>query len=340
MNGHLEALATLSSGATAPSVTFANQLWFDTANSILYKRNNADTNWIILGSNDANGLIQSNAGNPNNVVTGNYQGEFCYDTSNNVPYFYTGAGTVWASGVVNDFFDCEYTSASSITIKAGTQVQATTDSINIIYSSNQVVNLTVSGAGGLDTGSEANDTWYYVYAIQGSSGVSALFSTVNEANSGSITLPSGYTKKRQLPIAVRNDGSGDILPFKYLPAEKKVLYIFDLLIGGTPEQLVNTATAIIAYTDVDCSDVIPPISKMGLFSLESWSGGGSGSLYKLREDGTTTEAMIQGGVGSVLMQRQTETPTSAAQVVEYSITTTNFNRARLFVEGYVITEVN
>lgn len=64
--------------------------------------------------------------------------------------------------------------------------------------------------GGLDAGSEANATWYHVFAIRNPStlAVDALFS----ASAASPTMPSGYTQKRRLG-AVRNDGSGNLLAF-------------------------------------------------------------------------------------------------------------------------------
>jgi hypothetical protein len=48
INEHLAALATLSSGASAPTPTFANQLWYDTTNGVLKKRNNANTTWELF----------------------------------------------------------------------------------------------------------------------------------------------------------------------------------------------------------------------------------------------------------------------------------------------------
>lgn len=50
INSHLDAIATLNSGATAPSTTFANQWWMDTANNILKQRDNANTAWINIAS--------------------------------------------------------------------------------------------------------------------------------------------------------------------------------------------------------------------------------------------------------------------------------------------------
>lgn len=49
INSALTALASLSSGATAPSTTVANMLWYDTANDTLNIRNEADSGWISIG---------------------------------------------------------------------------------------------------------------------------------------------------------------------------------------------------------------------------------------------------------------------------------------------------
>lgn len=49
-NNALAALATLSSGGTAPSATFPNQLWTDTASGLIKQRNTANTAWNSLYS--------------------------------------------------------------------------------------------------------------------------------------------------------------------------------------------------------------------------------------------------------------------------------------------------
>lgn len=56
MNASLQALASTNSGATAPSTTYANMLWYDTAANTLYMRSEADDNWIKLGELDQSAL--------------------------------------------------------------------------------------------------------------------------------------------------------------------------------------------------------------------------------------------------------------------------------------------
>ena len=51
LNSAIQSLATLSSGATAPSTTFAYQLWLDDSAdpSVLKIRNDANDGWITIG---------------------------------------------------------------------------------------------------------------------------------------------------------------------------------------------------------------------------------------------------------------------------------------------------
>lgn len=52
LNNALAAIVSTNSNATAPSVTFANMLWYDTANNQIKKRNEANSAWITLGTVD------------------------------------------------------------------------------------------------------------------------------------------------------------------------------------------------------------------------------------------------------------------------------------------------
>lgn len=52
LNGALQAVITQNSSATAPTTTYANMIWYDTANNQIKKRNEADSAWITLGTVD------------------------------------------------------------------------------------------------------------------------------------------------------------------------------------------------------------------------------------------------------------------------------------------------
>lgn len=69
-------------------------------------------------------------------------------------------------------------------------------------------NITVSGAGGLDTGAEATATWYYLWIISNGSDVAAMLSTSATAP----TMPSGYDYKTRIG-GVYNEAGGDFWNF-------------------------------------------------------------------------------------------------------------------------------
>lgn len=49
INSVLQAIVTNNSSATAPTQTYGNMFWYDTANNFLKMRNEADSQWIIIG---------------------------------------------------------------------------------------------------------------------------------------------------------------------------------------------------------------------------------------------------------------------------------------------------
>lgn len=59
LNNALKALASNSSGDTAPSTTYANQFWYDTAANTLKLRNEANSSWFSISTIDqANGNVK------------------------------------------------------------------------------------------------------------------------------------------------------------------------------------------------------------------------------------------------------------------------------------------
>jgi hypothetical protein len=59
LNDALVALGSTNSGATAPATTYANQLWYDTANNILKIRNEDNDAWISIVTLDQSGDVVS-----------------------------------------------------------------------------------------------------------------------------------------------------------------------------------------------------------------------------------------------------------------------------------------
>lgn len=61
INNALAAIVSQNSGTSSPSITYANMVWYDTANDILKMRNVADTDWITIATLDQAGGTSSAA---------------------------------------------------------------------------------------------------------------------------------------------------------------------------------------------------------------------------------------------------------------------------------------
>lgn len=64
LNSALQAIASQNSGASAPSTTYANMLWYDTANSLIKIRNAANGAWITLFAYDGSAISLTAASSP------------------------------------------------------------------------------------------------------------------------------------------------------------------------------------------------------------------------------------------------------------------------------------
>lgn len=62
INAELQALVSLSSGASAPGTTYPNQLWVDTTNSVLRRRDNANSAWMIVDTMDTDRVLSKSSG--------------------------------------------------------------------------------------------------------------------------------------------------------------------------------------------------------------------------------------------------------------------------------------
>ncbi len=112
------------------------------------------------------------------------------------------------------------------------------------------ISTAASGAGGLDTGTIANSTFYAVYAIGDSFGVepgSALIS----ANLSAPLLPAGYNMSFRLGY-IKTDGSAHILEFRQdgCGLDRWMWYDAPIATGVT-----NGSSA--TYASVDCSASLP-----------------------------------------------------------------------------------
>ena len=251
----------------------------------------------------------------------------------------TRTGTIYALPTNHHDVRINYTDANTITVLAGSRVRSSDDTTDIVFSADRTCVLNASGSNGLDTGTEASNTWYNLYAIYNPSTLTSalLFSTVNEAVSGSITLPSGFTKKRQLKFAVRNNASSNIIPFFY---QSNFLVRFDgvtLGVGGSTEVL-NSGVAT-AFTDISLSNFVPPISRISILHGHRVQGSlGAGTDF--RRKGDTTNGFTALPTAPLVNDSKVikfDLATDNAQTIQYRNNVSG--TTSLSVLGFYVTEV-
>src|SRR3990167_7667213 len=157
----------------------------------------------------------------------------------------TGANPTWAAvsgSYVNGAFKnlkVVRTSATIVTLTADeVLVDDGAGTVQRITSVSKTGTITVSGAGGLDTGAEAANTIYYVWLIAKADGTHALLLS---ASSSSPTMPSGYTYKTLLSC-VGNDNSSNFINF----TQQGRRYVF-----ATSATLASGNAGTGAWTTVD-----------------------------------------------------------------------------------------
>lgn len=105
--------------------------------------------------------------------------------------------------------------------------------------------------GGLDTGTEASNTWYYLYLVP-STGSPTTLAVRGSTTSPTVGAPTGYTNYTYIG-AVRNNSSSDLVVFfnTYNRFDYAVYYAFTFEGSPTMGSLVTQALA--DYVPLTCS---------------------------------------------------------------------------------------
>lgn len=114
LNNALQAIVTQNSSATAPTTTYANMIWYDTAANQLKKRNEANSAWIVLGTIDeALGTFTPSGGG---AIASQAEAEAGTNNTNLMTPLRTAQAIAALTGVQN--IDVR-TSSGSFTVPAG-----------------------------------------------------------------------------------------------------------------------------------------------------------------------------------------------------------------------------
>jgi len=216
-----------------------------------------------------------------------------------------------------------------VTIATG-KCRDSTDINDITVSSALSVDNTVSGVGGLDTGSVAASTFYAVHVIADSRGYKSTAGLLSLSGTAP-TLPVGYDMFRRLGW-VLTDGTSDNLPFDQRGngSDKTMVYRQSIATDVT-----NGSAA--AYAAVDVSGSIPQASVMGLFKVTFTPTGANDELHLRSGDSTVagdSQAVANGSAAGVVKIDMLQCPVGAtlASGVDYKVTG---SATAINVQGYV-----
>lgn len=141
--------------------------------------------------------------------------------------------------------------ADSVCVKSAAGQQRTLNAVSITPS------LAASGVNGLDAGTSAASTWYYVWVIWNGTTTAGLISLSSTAP----TMPAGYTHKARVS-EFRTDATANKYPLKFTQAGKSFTWVLG---GNMPNTIVliagtsgNIAGSPAGWTAVAVATAVPP----------------------------------------------------------------------------------
>jgi hypothetical protein len=192
---------------------------------------------------------------------------------------------------------------STVSIAIG-QGRTDNDAVNFEVTSPITVDITVSGAGGLDTGSEAASTFYDVYVIRNAVGVTNGLLVVR---GNAPVLPAGFFTKRRVGT-VRNDGSSNFIDYQQTGGGRDKTYIY---LASLSSRTVLSGGSATTPTAIALGTLVPNTTQKALLTLDNMS---NTRIVDIHQDtaGAILETLQAASRESLLF------PTNASQQIAYA----------------------
>lgn len=206
-----------------------------------------------------------------------------------------------------------YNTVSTVDVGAGS-TRDSADAGNIDTAVTLTADITASGAGGLDTGTEAASTWYAKWLIGKTDGTAAAMLSLSFT---APTMPTGYTLKRRVG-AVYNNGSSNFEKFLQTGKGRDREIWWDdfnnhVALNSVAGQTAYAAKSLVAHA--------PPSARQvwGYLSIQPNAAANSVSV---RPTGATdATAICSGSVGAVFQNIGPQLlTTNASQSVDWKST--------------------
>lgn len=222
-----------------------------------------------------------------------------------------------------------WVSTTALAMSAG-QCRDSTNIFDMVSNSALALSSAVSGLGGLDTGTIAASTQYYVFLV--TDPVSANQpGMLLSASATAPVLPFGYSAFRRLGT-VRTDGSSHFLAF-YTSGTGSSRYLqYDAPVSIT----VTSSGTSASYVAMDLSVAVPP-ANFGRVTINfDWTVNAAGDVLGFTPTGATGDfILIKGLVASVHQGQQVQIkPLIAASKPEISYKVSAGTLASVVLEGY------
>lgn len=225
-----------------------------------------------------------------------------------------------------------HTSATSFTVSAG-QCRDSTNSFDIVLSSSILVNTAAKGVNGLDTGSLAASTMYYVFVIY-DPGLNVAPAILFSLSATNPYMPTNYSYFRKVGI-VSTASDSTLLGFIRSSTNSNVVFHQ----WENPVSVLSNGAST-TFAGVDLSAAVPPEASVvylnAFYTPETTSSKAALRTPGFSSDISTSTILFKENVAAVGIQnnmiRMIQSSNSSAGFVEYIVT--SGDTLSLYVAGF------
>jgi hypothetical protein len=198
-----------------------------------------------------------------------------------------------------------------------------------------VLDATINGANGLDTGSLGASSMYAVYLIGDSRGYKSTATILSLASSSAPLLPLGYDSYRIIGYWA-TDASSHFLLGYYTGNQGLLIFKYD-----APQATAITAGAATSYTAVTLTSLVPPVNNSLVniqFNLNANAAGDTLKLQGANATGDAITIIAQAAGGTAHLEGYVDVDAqlvSGAPKINYKVSTASAAVA-LNVAGFIV----